>query len=161
MQSMTSANARAFAFVCFNSNTEDDGPKSVKRPQGIVAGVGFLGTGLIVRNNKGRLVHGLTTAACVWVAASIGAACGCAECQIVVLGAALVLVVLVLADRSRNQFIGAGRARNRVTSRSRRSTKRGFLARCLAHITNASSNRISARFVRSWQSSLSNFSLNR
>jgi hypothetical protein len=31
----------------------------------------------------------------------------------------------------------------------------------LAHITNASSNRISARFVRSWQSSLSNFSLNR
>jgi putative Mg2+ transporter-C (MgtC) family protein len=29
------------------------------------------------------------------VAACIGAACGCAECQIVVLGAALVLVVLV------------------------------------------------------------------
>lgn len=67
---MTSANAQAFAFVCLNSNTEDDGPKSVKRPQGIVAGVGFLGTGLIVRNNKGRLVYGLTTAACVWVAAS-------------------------------------------------------------------------------------------
>src|SRR5215475_13671664 len=38
-----------------------------------------------------------------------------------------------LADRSRNQLTGAGRARNRVTSRSRRSTKRGCLARCLAH----------------------------
>jgi len=60
-----------------------------------VTGIGFLGTGVIVRNNKGRQVHGLTTAACVWVAACIGAACGCAECQIVVLGAALVLVVLV------------------------------------------------------------------
>jgi putative Mg2+ transporter-C (MgtC) family protein len=58
-----------------------------------VTGVGFLGTGVIVRNNKGRHVHGLTTAACVWVAACIGAGCGCAECQIVVLDAALVLVV--------------------------------------------------------------------
>src|SRR5262249_44090710 len=62
-----------------------------------------------------------------------------------------------LADRSRNQLTGAGRARNRVTSRSRRSTKRGCLARCLAHTTDASSNRISARFVRSWQSPLSQF----
>ena len=63
--------------------------------QGIVTGVGFLGAGVIVRNNKGRHVHGLTTAACVWVAACIGAACGCAEWQIVALGAALVLVILV------------------------------------------------------------------
>jgi putative Mg2+ transporter-C (MgtC) family protein len=47
--------------------------------QGIVTGVGFLGAGVIVRNNKGRHVHGLTTAACVWVAACIGAACGCAD----------------------------------------------------------------------------------
>jgi putative Mg2+ transporter-C (MgtC) family protein len=63
--------------------------------QGILTGVGFLGAGVIVRNNKGRHVHGLTTAACVWVAACIGAACGCAEWQIVALGAALVLVILV------------------------------------------------------------------
>ena len=63
--------------------------------QGIVTGVGFLGAGVIVRNNKGRHVHGLTTAACVWVAACIGAACGCAEWQIVALGVALVLVILV------------------------------------------------------------------
>jgi len=60
-----------------------------------VTGIGFLGTGVIVRNNKGRQVHGLTTAACVWVAACIGAACGCAEWQIVALSAALVLVILV------------------------------------------------------------------
>ena len=66
-----------------------------------MTGIGFLGTGVIVRNNKGRQVHGLTTAACVWVAACIGAACGCAECQIVVLGAALVLVVLVFGGTVR------------------------------------------------------------
>src|SRR5260221_13151095 len=43
--------------------------------QGIVTGVGFLGAGVIVRNSKGHHVHGLTTAACVWVTACIGAAC--------------------------------------------------------------------------------------
>ncbi|MBE5739245.1 MAG: MgtC/SapB family protein [Clostridiales bacterium] len=40
----------------------------------IVAGVGFLGAGIIVyRKNE---VHGLTTAAGVWVTAGIGMACG-------------------------------------------------------------------------------------
>src|SRR3989440_9739523 len=63
--------------------------------QGIVTGVGFLGAGVIVRNSKGHHVHGLTTAACVWVTACIGAACAIAEWQIVVLGAALVLVILI------------------------------------------------------------------
>src|SRR5712692_4999924 len=63
--------------------------------QGIVTGVGFLGAGVIIRSEKGHHVHGLTTAACVWVTACIGAACAVAEWQIVVLGAALVLVILV------------------------------------------------------------------
>src|SRR6266581_6178872 len=39
--------------------------------QGIVTGVGFLGAGVIVRNSKGHHVHGLTTAACVWVTARL------------------------------------------------------------------------------------------
>jgi MgtC family protein len=34
--------------------------------QGIVTGIGFLGTGVIVRSDQGGHVHGLTTAACVW-----------------------------------------------------------------------------------------------
>jgi putative Mg2+ transporter-C (MgtC) family protein len=39
--------------------------------QGIVTGVAFLGAGVIVRSEKGRHVHGLTTAACVWVTACV------------------------------------------------------------------------------------------
>jgi hypothetical protein len=54
-----------------------------------------LGAGVIVRNAKGHLVHGLTTAACVWVTACIGAACAIAEWQVVVLGAVFVLVILI------------------------------------------------------------------
>jgi putative Mg2+ transporter-C (MgtC) family protein len=64
--------------------------------QGIVTGVGFLGAGVIVRSYKSRHVHGLTTAACVWVTACIGATCACAEWQIVMLGAVLVLFILVV-----------------------------------------------------------------
>ena len=73
-----------------------DGTDASRVIQGIVTGVGFLGAGVIVRNSKGHHVHGLTTAACVWVTACIGAACAVAEWQIVVLGAAFVIVILVL-----------------------------------------------------------------
>src|SRR5947208_6848574 len=62
--------------------------------QGIVTGVGFLGAGVIVRSEKGQHVHGLTTAACVWVTACMGAACAIAQWQIVVIGVVLVLVIL-------------------------------------------------------------------
>jgi putative Mg2+ transporter-C (MgtC) family protein len=63
--------------------------------QGIVTGVGFLGAGVIFRSEKGHHVHGLTTAACVWVTACVGAACAIAQWQIVVIGVALMLVILV------------------------------------------------------------------
>src|SRR5262249_30956564 len=63
--------------------------------QGIVTAVGFLGAGVIVRSEKGRHVHGLTTAACVWVTACVGAACAIAQWQIVVIGVVLVIVILV------------------------------------------------------------------
>ncbi|MHC4072783.1 MAG: MgtC/SapB family protein [Planctomycetota bacterium] len=40
----------------------------------IVTGVGFLGAGAIIQDRRG--VHGLTTAATIWLVASIGMACG-------------------------------------------------------------------------------------
>jgi len=40
----------------------------------IVTGVGFLGAGAIIQDTGG--VHGLTTAATIWLVASIGMACG-------------------------------------------------------------------------------------
>ncbi len=40
----------------------------------IVTGIGFLGAGAIVK--EGINIRGLTTAACLWVAAAIGMACG-------------------------------------------------------------------------------------
>ena len=60
-----------------------------------MTGVGFLGAGVIIRSEKGHHVRGLTTAACVWVTACVGAACAIAQWQIVVIGVVLVLILLV------------------------------------------------------------------
>jgi len=50
-------------------------PDSVTRiAAGVVTGVGFLGAGAIIQDRGG--VHGLTTAATIWLVASIGMACG-------------------------------------------------------------------------------------
>ena len=35
--------------------------------QGIITGIGFLGAGVIIRDTQGQHIHGLTTAACIWL----------------------------------------------------------------------------------------------
>ena len=42
---------------------------------GVITGIGFLGAGTIIRSKEG--IHGLTTAASIWVSAAIGLAVGC------------------------------------------------------------------------------------
>src|ERR1700730_3866535 len=81
----------AVAVLSIHAVTGTDASRVI---QGIVTGVGFLGAGVIVRSEKGHHVQGLTTAACVWVTACMGAACAVAQWQIVVIGVVLVLVVL-------------------------------------------------------------------
>lgn len=44
--------------------------------QGVMAGISFIGAGVILRNAQARTVEGLTTAATVWVSAALGVACG-------------------------------------------------------------------------------------
>lgn len=41
----------------------------------VVAGIGFLGAGVIIKDNKNSKVRGLTTAATLWCDASIGVLC--------------------------------------------------------------------------------------
>lgn len=60
----------------------------------VVTGIGFLGAGAILRS--GENVHGLTTAATIWVNAAIGMAAGLGAYSAAAAGAALTLVVLAL-----------------------------------------------------------------
>ena len=59
---------------------------------GVVTGVGFLGAGTIMRQEG--FVHGLTTAASVWMVAAIGVAVGCEAYVLAASGAVLALFVL-------------------------------------------------------------------
>jgi putative Mg2+ transporter-C (MgtC) family protein len=67
--------------------------------QGLVAGVGFLGTGAIVRAADQAGVKGLTTAAGVWLTAAIGMAVGLGRESTAVLGTVLALTVLSLLPK--------------------------------------------------------------
>jgi putative Mg2+ transporter-C (MgtC) family protein len=62
--------------------------------QGVLTGIGFLGAGVIVRGHHLN-VHGLTSAACTWLAACVGIACGIGQWRIV--AAALVIAFMLLS----------------------------------------------------------------
>jgi putative Mg2+ transporter-C (MgtC) family protein len=66
----------------------------------VVTGVGFLGAGAIMRT--GASVHGLTTAALIWVNAAIGVAAGFGHLRLAAMCTGITLVamlVLVPVDR--------------------------------------------------------------
>lgn len=64
--------------------------------QGIITGIGFLGVGVIVHERDGGRVRGLTTAASIWVTASIGIVCGLGSWQIAGIATLIVLVLFIL-----------------------------------------------------------------
>ncbi|MBT2339364.1 MULTISPECIES: MgtC/SapB family protein [Pseudomonas] len=61
--------------------------------QGVVAGIGFLGAGTILKNTEGDVSHvkGLTTAAGLWMTAAIGVAAGLGREATAVLSTVLAL----------------------------------------------------------------------
>jgi len=64
--------------------------------QGLVAGVGFLGAGVIIHHHAHHRVEGLTTAASIWMAAGLGAACGLGLYTLVAVAMGAALIVLLL-----------------------------------------------------------------
>lgn len=69
--------ASSLEFYRLYGNFSGSGPVGVDPARiaaQVVAGIGFLGAGAIIR--EGASIRGLTTAACLWIAAAIGLACG-------------------------------------------------------------------------------------
>ncbi len=62
--------------------------------QGLVAGIGFLGAGAILKGNDEEEIKGLTTAAGIWLTAAIGVAAGLGREATAVLSTLLALVIL-------------------------------------------------------------------
>jgi putative Mg2+ transporter-C (MgtC) family protein len=68
--------------------------------QGVVAGVGFLGAGAIVKGKPGENIYGLTTAASIWMTAAIGVTVGMGRAATAIVSGALALVVLAVMDHA-------------------------------------------------------------
>ncbi|AVS78185.1 methyltransferase [Paracidovorax avenae] len=62
--------------------------------QGIIAGVGFLGAGTILKSDGAHQIRGLTTAAGIWLTAAIGVAAGLGREATALLSTLLALLVL-------------------------------------------------------------------
>jgi len=64
--------------------------------EGVAAGIGFIGGGVILKLTDRREVQGLTTAAGLWITAAIGLAVGLGHYGPALLGAACGLLILIL-----------------------------------------------------------------
>ena len=60
----------------------------------IVTAAGFLGAGVIL--HSGANVHGMTTAAMIWVNAALGSAAGLGRLRLALIGLALTMAVLLI-----------------------------------------------------------------
>jgi len=85
-------------------DTAAEGRDAISRViQGIAAGVGFIGAGEILRENRSQTrldrVRGLTSAAAIWVSAGLGVAAGCGLWQTGLIGSILALIVLTVFKR--------------------------------------------------------------
>ena len=68
----------------------------------IVTGIGFLGGGAILRS--GKSIHGMTTAATIWVNAAIGMAAGAGEFATASAATGLTIVVLAVLPPIESYF---------------------------------------------------------
>jgi putative Mg2+ transporter-C (MgtC) family protein len=66
--------------------------------QGITAGIGFIGAGVIMRRPDMHDVQGLTTAAAIWIVAAIGVAVGAGLWRTSLIVLTLALFVLVVGE---------------------------------------------------------------
>ncbi|MDI3470984.1 MAG: Mg(2+)-transport-ATPase-associated protein MgtC [Pseudolabrys sp.] len=72
--------------------------------QGVLTGIGFLGAGAILRDQQSQQVHGLTTAATVWITAALGIGCALGAWLPVAAGIVLSILVLFALEKLEQRF---------------------------------------------------------
>jgi putative Mg2+ transporter-C (MgtC) family protein len=100
-----------------------DGEDPARMAAQVVSGIGFLGAGAIMKEEKG--VIGITTAATIWVSAMIGLACGNGFYFGAVLVAVLALVILTILRK----------VESRISSISKEPSKVFFTAEMKGNMT--------------------------
>jgi putative Mg2+ transporter-C (MgtC) family protein len=85
-----------FVITCSSVGMDFDAMSRVI--QGLVTGIGFIGAGAILKLDKEEEIIGLTTAAGIWMTAAIGITIGLGAIGVGLIGTALALVILALAQ---------------------------------------------------------------
>lgn len=101
---LVSLGSALFTLIIMQTGGLQASPDALSRViQGIAAGVGFLGAGEIVRQSSQESqkleIHGLTSAAAIWVSAALGITAGCGLWQLGLIGAMLSFLVLNVFKR--------------------------------------------------------------
>ena len=76
--------------------------------QGLIAGIGFLGGGAILKVTTDKEIYGLTTAAGIWMAAAIGVAAGFGRLGTAILAAGMSFLILDFVHRVERMFLHPG-----------------------------------------------------
>ena len=74
--------------------------------QGVIAGIGFLGAGAIIKLNVEQEIRGLTTAASIWLTAAIGVAAGMGRMSTAILTTTFALFILAVLMRGKSSSGG-------------------------------------------------------
>jgi putative Mg2+ transporter-C (MgtC) family protein len=72
--------------------------------QGLATGIGFLGGGAILKLTDEREIHGLTTAAGIWMTAAASAAAGLGQIAVALIGTVFGLLVLIVFHSIEKQY---------------------------------------------------------
>jgi putative Mg2+ transporter-C (MgtC) family protein len=83
----------AAVFTIISTRMAGDKDSITRIAAQIVTGVGFLGAGAVIQDRGG--IHGMTTAATIWLVASVGMACGAKLYLLAVISTLIAIIVLV------------------------------------------------------------------
>jgi putative Mg2+ transporter-C (MgtC) family protein len=119
----------------------------------IVNGIGFLGAGIIFREDN--RVKGLTTAATVWVVSALGMCIGAGQYEIAIIGFVLVLGSLLLLVRFDGWIQKSNQSRDYkiVTAFHNKTLKRyeEFFEECNLSPTRSQQQRIGTEIIGHWR----------
>ena len=91
--------AALFVLISLQAGADSESDALSRVLQGIVAGIGFLGAGAIIKSAQHEGATGLTTAAGIWLTAAIGVAAGMGQLALAMLSTLLALIILALLPK--------------------------------------------------------------
>ena len=91
--------AALFVLISLQAGADSESDAMSRVLQGIVAGIGFLGAGAIIKSAQHEGATGLTTAAGIWLTAAIGVAAGMGQLALAMLSTLLALIILALLPK--------------------------------------------------------------